>query len=69
MPFRLFIVIAIVLIVFGIIAAAGTGTLFGTLWYVWFMASFLSFLVDVAIGGWGYANGRWGRGGVQPPVA
>ena len=49
---RLFIIGAIVLIVFGIIAsAAATMALFSVTWYTWFMASFLSFLVDIAFSG------------------
>jgi F0F1-type ATP synthase assembly protein I len=49
---RIFIVGAIVLIVFMIIAtAATTGELFGVLWYTWLGASILSYLVDVLLGG------------------
>jgi len=53
--FRIFLVGAIVLIIFGIIAsAADSMQLFSVWWYTWFQASFLSFLVDllfpVAIG-------------------
>jgi len=61
--FRLFIVAAIVLVVFGIIAsAADSSQLFSVWWYTWFMASFLSFLVDllwpVAIGAGGVVYGQ-----------
>lgn len=53
MRLSFFLVIAIVLIVFGIIAAAqASGQLFNTVWYIWFMASFLSYLVDIAVGPW-----------------
>jgi len=49
---RLFLIAAIVLIVFMIIAtAATTGMLFGVLWYTWLGASLLSFFVDIAFGG------------------
>lgn len=67
MRLPLFLVAAIVLIVFGIIASAEVsgstpGQLFGVTWYSWFMASFLAYLADLIFGGWGYANGGWGRG-------
>jgi len=46
--FRLFLIAAIVLIVFGIIASASTTLqLFSVWWYTWFMASFLAYLVDL----------------------
>jgi hypothetical protein len=49
---RLFIVAAVVLVVFAIVASAGTsGLLFGVGAAVWFYASVLSFLVDVLFGG------------------
>jgi len=68
MRIGIFLIAAIVLIVFGIIAAAGSGFLFNTSWYIWFMASFLAYLTDLVFG-WGYADGRWGRGSRQgPPV-
>jgi hypothetical protein len=44
-PVPLFLVGAIVLVTFGIIGDAGTGTLFGTGFFIWFMAAFLSYLV------------------------
>jgi len=74
MRLRIFLVAAIVLIVFGIIAGASTNstpplTLFGVQWFIWFMASFLAFLVDIATGGYGYANGAWGRDSQGRPVA
>lgn len=63
MRLPLFLVAAIVLIVFMIIAtAATTGELFGVTWFTWLGASFLAFLVDLLFGGFGYANGAWGRG-------
>jgi hypothetical protein len=66
MGIRLFILAAIVLIVFGIIGAqAASGEFLSVAYIEWFMASFLAFLVDLAIGGWGYANGAWGRGNRQ----
>jgi hypothetical protein len=59
----IFIVAAVVLIVFAIVASAGTtGLLFGTTAVVWAYASFLAFLANLVFGGWGYANGAWGRG-------
>jgi hypothetical protein len=62
----IFLIGAIVLIVFGIIATsittgADAGQFLGVSAITWFMASFLSYLTDIAIG-WGYADGRWGRG-------
>jgi hypothetical protein len=49
----IFIVAAVVLVVFAIVAAAGTsGLLFGTAAIIWFFASFLAYLVDIAVGGW-----------------
>ena len=48
MPIRLFLLAAIVLIVFGIIASAAASlTLFGVTWFSWFMASFLAYLTDL----------------------
>jgi hypothetical protein len=48
---RIFLVGAIVLIVFGIIASASDSMqLFSVWWYTWFMASFLSYLVDLLTG-------------------
>ena len=62
MGIRLFIAGAIVLVVFGIIGAAGTsGQLFGVAYIIWFMASFLSFLTDIALGGWGWTGTGFGR--------
>jgi hypothetical protein len=58
MRLSLFLLAAIVLLVFGIIAgAAGTGTLFTVAWFIWFMAGVLAYLVDIAVGGWGPWNG------------
>lgn len=63
MRFSIFLVAAIVLVVFAIIAAAGTtDLLFGTKSIVWFFASFLAYLVDLLVG-WGYQDGTWGRRG------
>jgi hypothetical protein len=66
MRFPIFIVAAVVLTVFAIIATAQTtgadaGQLFGVSYISWFIAGFLSFLVDLLVGGWGYASGAWGR--------
>jgi hypothetical protein len=62
MRIGIFLIAAIVLVVFAIVASAGsTGLLFGTTATVWFFSSFLAFLVNLAFGGWGYANGGWGR--------
>jgi cytosine/uracil/thiamine/allantoin permease len=48
---RIFIVAAVVLIVFGIIASSNTNLqLFGVWYFTWFMAAFLSFLVDILLG-------------------
>jgi hypothetical protein len=48
---RLFLVGAIVLITFGIIASASSSqTLFSVWWYTWLMASLLSFFVDLLTG-------------------
>lgn len=59
----IFIIAAVVLIVFAILASAGTtGLLFGTAAITWFFASFLAYLTNLVFGGWGYANGGWGRG-------
>jgi hypothetical protein len=45
---RIFIVGAIVLIIFAIIGGAASSlTFLSVQWYIWFMASFLSFLVDL----------------------
>jgi len=69
MRIGIFLIAAIVLIVFGIIAAAGNGLLFSITWYIWFMASFLAYLTDLVVG-WGYADGQWGRGPRQQgPIA
>ena len=68
MRFPLFIVAAVVLVVFGIIAAAGSsGFLFGTGWQIWFMASFLAYLADLLFG-WGWDNrSRFGNRTAPPP--
>lgn len=59
MPIRLFLLAAVVLIVFGIIAAAqASGQLFGTIASIWFMASFLAFLTDMVFGGWAVNVGQ-----------
>lgn len=64
---RLFILGAIVLIVFGIIAsAADSMQLFNVTWYTWFMASFLSFLVDLAFSGVYLAQSGLSVGPRQP---
>jgi hypothetical protein len=48
---RIFIVGAIVLIVFGIIAAAAASqTFLSVQWYIWLMASLLSFYTDILLG-------------------
>lgn len=63
MRFSIFLIAAIVLVVFAIVAAAGsTGLLFGTTAIVWFFASFLAYLVDLLVG-FGYQDGTWGRRG------
>ena len=71
---RLFLVGAILLIVFGIVASAEpTGLFLSTLALTWFMASFLSFLVDQLFGG--YIAAAWTNRSqrqvvaVQPTVA
>jgi hypothetical protein len=64
----LFLVAAIVLIVFALIAAAGTsGLCLGSNWYVWVAASVLAYYANLIFGGWGYADGAWGRGNRQNP--
>jgi hypothetical protein len=56
---RIFLVAAVVLVVFAIIAsAAHTGLLFGTLASTWFFASFLAFLTDLLVGGLNFAGGK-----------
>ncbi len=57
MTLRLFIVAAIVLTVFAIIAQAGTGTLFGVEAFIWLAAGLLAYFVDVLVGGWAWAVG------------
>jgi hypothetical protein len=48
---RLFLIGAIVLIIFGIIASASDSMqLFSVWWYTWLMASLLSFFVDLLTG-------------------
>lgn len=71
MRLSIFMVAALVLIVFGIIAAAqASGLLFGVQWYIWFMASFLAYLVDIVTGGWSPWAGRTVvRQQPVPPVA
>lgn len=64
MRLRLFIIGAIVLIVFSIIAtAANSGQLFSVSWYTWLGAALLSFFVDILVGGWAWAVGP----PTQPP--
>jgi hypothetical protein len=66
---RIFIVGAIVLVVFAIIAtAATTGELFGVTWYTWLAASLLSFYVDL-LTGWAWAVGPFVRRDRGQPVA
>jgi hypothetical protein len=61
---RIFLIGAIVLIVFGIIASASDSMqLWSVWWYTWFMASFLSYLVDLFTG-FGFGPG----GVVYTPV-
>ena len=58
----IFVVAAVVLVVFAIIASAGaTGLLFGTTAITWFFASFLAYLTNLVFGGWGYGAGGWGN--------
>jgi hypothetical protein len=65
----IFIVAAIILIVFAIIgSAAANGLCFGVQAIIWFEASFLAFLAHLVFGGWGYSNGAWGRNQQGPPV-
>ena len=65
MRLSIFMVAAVVLIVFGIVAgAAHNGLCFGVQWFVWFMASFLAYLADVITGGW--APWTYTRSPVQP---
>jgi len=67
MALRLFIVAAIVLTVFGIIASAHTNLqLWGVWWFSWFLGAFLSFLVDIALNVY-YVTGR-GTTRTGPPV-
>jgi hypothetical protein len=62
MRLALFLIGAIVLIVFAIIATAATsGELFGVSWFTWLCAALLSYFVDL-LTGWGWANGAWVRG-------
>jgi hypothetical protein len=63
MRFTLFLIAAIVLAVFAIIAgAANSGMLFSVQWYIWFSASFLAYLVDIAT-----AWAPWGPRAAAPP--
>ena len=67
MRLPLFLVAAIVLIVFAIIATAQTtganvGQLFGVQWYSWLCASLLAYFTDLVFG-FEFANGRLGRRG------
>ena len=68
MRLALFLIGAIVLIVFAIIAtAAASGELFGVTWFTWLCAALLSYFVDL-LTGWGYSNGNWGRRQDGTPV-
>lgn len=64
MGIRLFIIGAIVLSIFAVIAsAASTGSCLGVSYSSWLVASLLSYFVDCALGGW-----VWNvRGPAQPP--
>ena len=56
MRFPLFIVAAVVLIVFAIVASVtASGLCLGTTYATWFAASFLAFLADLLFG-WGWDN-------------
>lgn len=58
---RIFIVGAIVLIVFAIIATSqATQDLFSVTWYTWLCAALLSFFVDLLLG-WAWAVGPFVR--------
>jgi hypothetical protein len=64
---RIFLVAAVVLIVFGIIAAAGATDLFLSVSAViWFMASFLAYLTDCLLGG--YIGTAWTNRNSVPPA-
>jgi uncharacterized integral membrane protein len=66
MRLPLFLVAAIVLIVFAIIATSqATMDLFSVTWYSWLCASILAYFVDLLFGGFGYSNGSWARGNRQ----
>jgi hypothetical protein len=61
MRLPLFLVAAIVLIVFAIIAgASSTGLCLGSAWPVWVGASLLAYYADLLFG-FEYADGGWGR--------
>jgi predicted Na+-dependent transporter len=69
MRLPIFLVAAIVLIVFAIIAGAATsGTCLGSSWFIWVAASFLAYLTNLLFGGYGYAKGAWGRDSQGNPV-
>ena len=58
MRLRLFIVAAVVLTVFAIIAsAAASGELFSVQAIIWLEAGLLAFFVDCLLGGWGIGVG------------
>jgi hypothetical protein len=57
MTFRLFIIAAVVLVVFAIIAfASTTAKCLGIDGYVWVSASLLAFYTDLLVGGWVMTN-------------
>jgi hypothetical protein len=71
MRLPLFLVAAVVLIVFAIIAGAtASGLCLGSSWFVWAAASLLAYYADILFGGFGYVNGAWGRGdrAAAPPA-
>jgi hypothetical protein len=69
MRLPIFLVAAIVLIVFALIAgAATTGTCLGSGWPVWTAAALLAYFTNILLGGWGFANGAWGRDSQGRPV-
>jgi hypothetical protein len=70
MRLRIFLVAAVVLTVFAVIASAADNALcLGSPWNLWISAAFLAFLADMIFGGWGYANGAWGRDAAGNPVS
>jgi predicted Na+-dependent transporter len=60
---RLFIIGAIVLIVFAIVASAqATGAWLGVAWPTWLAASLLAYFTDLALGQW-----KWEGWRTRPP--